>query len=251
MEKIKKNVVISSLLIQLNKHKIGVKEVIEYSKNINKKLKGTKYSVDILDEQSIYTFFNHFPVFGKIKNDIIELSHDANHKNKIKKFFLSEIDEDILLLLKKNEKVIFPIITNNQLTNYYLSIDSNELLDSVKDELYYDNDKQERYLLDLETVSKKIGRDNINYFLETILNNSTFEKKETFKCTTILEYIEYVDGLSELKFKNLEYNLNVLENVSNLSLTANNLFNYYNVGGNNQVVLSQVSNSHIKKLTKN
>lgn len=246
MEKINKNVLITIFLIQLKKDVVSVKEIIDFSKDMNKKAKGTKYKVDILDEQMVCNFFNRFPIFGKIKNGVIELGN----QEKLKKFFLSDIDEELILLLKKKEKVILPIIVKNKLINYYLNISNNELLDSVKEDFDYDGDNKESYLLDLNIVIKKLGEENIDYFIDTILSNSVIENKDTYECSLILEYADYIDYLNDLRFKNIETKFDLSNEMLKLKIVSERLYMYYKIASNNKEVLENINNSRIKKLTK-
>lgn len=246
MEKIKKNILIACFLMQLKQEKVSVKEIIGYSKDMFEKLKGTKYKVDILDEQNIRAFFNYFPVFGKIKNGVIEL----NNKEKLKKFFLSDIDERLILLLKNKEKVILPVKAKDKLINYYLSINDNKMLDSIKEYFDYDEENKERYILDLNLAKKNLGEENIACFIEIILNNSIIEKTDTYECNLILECADYIDYLNDSRFKNIEAKFKLSNELLRLKTVSDSLYMYYKVASNNKEVLEQINNSCIKKLTK-
>lgn len=107
MEKINKNIIIASFIKQTNKDNINITELLNYSKEVSKRLKAKGYYVEHLDYQGVVNFFNYFIMFGKIdaKNNIIELN--INKESKLDKFFLYNLSQDIILLLKKMKNLFF------------------------------------------------------------------------------------------------------------------------------------------------
>lgn len=230
MEKISKNIIIASFIVQTNRDIINIEELLEYSKKLNSR----EYYVEPLTSEKIFSFFKSYSFMGKIKNDVIELNNKYDVRLKLSKFFLANLDEEIRQLLTTEEKYILPIVVKNELIKYYFSSDNDELK-KLKNDFLID---EEKYILDLGIIKKHLNEENFEYFINLLINSVSFEKKEILNCTTINEFIEYIDSLSDIKFNKLMQYLNITSDFNTMSLATNKLFDYYNTGMNNQMILS-------------
>lgn len=232
MKEINESTIIASLLIQIDKDILTIEELLEYSNEIYNKLKDNKYNIKMVKEFDILKFFKYYAFVGRIKNNIIYLNNNSNIKAKIERHFLKDLSQELKLLLYKSEKFILPIIYDNKLIKYYLTIDHFDFINELKNKFLYDKENN-RYIIDFDLVINILGNEYIDSFFNNNINNSRFEKKEVLDCNTILEFIDKVNFLSQSKFSKL----NVDDEILSLKNKGDILSNYYSVATNNQKIL--------------
>ena len=110
MKNIKKNTVIASVIMYLNENIISVEKFYNYIKEICNNCNHNNYMVSNISIQDIYNFFKYYIYIGRIENNKIIINETPKLKEKIKKYFLTDIDKDILELLKIKQRFIFTLI---------------------------------------------------------------------------------------------------------------------------------------------
>lgn len=250
MKKIKSNIVIANIILSLDKNIICIEELMECINEISQNLKNTNYYIEKININYIYEFFRFYTYVGKIENNKIIINENPNLKQRMIKFFLSSLDEDIIELLKVNQKFIFPLIYQNQLIEYHFICTHSKFLSSLKSDFYYDEVKNKNYLLDLEIIKDKIGIENINEFLDSMFINGRFIKKKIFNTNNVIQFVEYLDCLKDVRFQKIKRHFEVEDEFSKINSISNTIFAYYHTALDNAKTLIEIEklDAYYKKL---
>lgn len=245
MKKLLDSTIIACAIININEKEIDIEYLLAYINKISIYLRQQGYIVNNIDESSVSSFFRMLTYIGTVKDNKIIIKYPI--KDKIKKFFFSKIDEKILNNIGNNNKYILPIIIEDKLINVSF-ISNDELLESLRNNFYYDSIKNKSYLIDLEIVKNKCEYKNIIYFLERFLKRENAFKIEEINYKDLNKLFELSYSIKNNEFRNVEACFGLKDGFDKVSSLYETLFYYLQISNNNKINLE--CNDKIKILNK-
>lgn len=237
MEEIKKRVLIASGIVEIKKNKIPIVDLINYTNAVEHTLRKNGYIVEKVEEHDILSFFQTYSPFGNCLDKNVFITNTESVREKLNKYILNNISDEIKKLLRLEVKYNIPIIFEDNIIVY--SVFSNdEIQDKLKSILYYDSFNN-AYLVSLKNISYE-------EVLERIIENSTKTKKSTLEVNEILDFKEKIDALIEPKYDNIKYAFKLDIDKDKLFKYSNYINKYYISAKENTEYLNE--NNNIKTL---
>lgn len=243
MNKIKNSFVIFATIISFPSNEIDIKEFYLQVKKVYTHIKGLGYEVEKIDISNIYSFFRSYTNIGKIVNSKVIIN--AKVLNKHKEFFFNGIDIHLVNSIKESNRFVFPILLGEEVINYCF-ITSNQYLNEIKNNFYYDSLKNKSYIIDLFKIEDRKIYNDIVSFLESFLIRNQVDKE-------ILNYKE-LGKLFNLSYsmRNKEYGevieqFGLSNEFNKIGLIYEVLFHYCNISIKNNLSLSETEKNKILK----
>lgn len=248
MKKLLDSTVIACCIININKKEIDIEELLAYIKKIIIYLREQDYIINNIDKHNIFSFFKMFAYIGTVEDNKIIIKYPI--KDNIKKFFFANIDEKIFNNIRNNNKYVLPIIIEDKLINIFF-ISDDELLESIKNNFYYDSVKNKSYLIDLEIVKKNCKYKNVICFLEGFLKTEKSFKTEEINYKDLNKLFELSYSIRNNEFRNVEEIFKLTNEFNKISFIYETLFYYLHIANNNKINLESNDKKKILiKLTK-
>ncbi|MBE6139778.1 MAG: hypothetical protein E7174_04725 [Firmicutes bacterium] len=232
MKKIRNSTIIAIAIMNLNKKEIGVEDLLDYAKKISSYFKDKGYNVSKIDKTSISNFFKTFPYIGNVKNEKVKISEKIS--DRMKNFFLCNIEESLSDDIRQNDKYVFPIVKGEELIILSYFVDS-EILSSYNEQFYYDSIKNKAHIIDLGVVKENPEYKNIISFLK----NESVSKKEILNYKDLSKLFEYNNSNKNEDLKQLLEKFNLSDEVNNISLIYETIFYYCHIANNNKINLEE------------
>jgi len=246
MKKLLDGTVIMCAIMNINREEIDIEELLMYIKKISMYLRKKGYSVKNIDKFEISHFFRSYVSIGSVEKDKVFVKLPI--RDRVKKFFFSNIDEKILNNIRENNKYIIPLIVEDKFINISF-ISNDELLESLRSEFYYDSIKNKGYLIDLGRIKENGKYNSIIYFLESFLEKEKVLKKEEINYKDLTKLFELSYSIRNNDFNGVEEKFGL--NFNKISSMYEILFYYLQTANNNKINLEYSGEVKIiDKLTK-
>lgn len=240
--------VIMCAIMNINREEIDIEELLMYTKKISRYLRDHGYSVKNIDKYEVCQFFRTYISIGSVEEDKVFVKQPI--RDRVKKFFFSNLDEKILNNIRENNKYIIPLIVGDKLVNISF-ITNDELLESLRSEFYYDSIKNKGYLIDLGRIKENGKYNSIFYFLESFLEKEKFFKKEEINYGDLTKLFELSYSIRNNDFNGVEEKFGLKNEFNQMSSMYEILFYYLQTANNNKINLEYSGEAKIiDKLTK-
>lgn len=245
MDKVRNNFVIFYTIMGVANAEIDFNEFYSQVKKNAIYIKNLGYQVEKIESSDIYSFFRAYTLIGKLAKGKIIISNKITKKQK--EFFYRGVDSNLIDTIKENNRFVFPILFENQVINYTF-ITSNQYLNEIKNNFYYDSIKNKAYIIDLTKIDDKKIYNSLVCFLEYFVSKH-YISKETFNYDELgklfnLSYLIKTGNLSDIC-----QSFNLSDEFNKIELMYEMLFYYSNVAYNNKVNLEH-DDKVLRKLTK-
>ena len=244
MREVGSNIIIFSYIRQTNENEISVDEIINYINYLRTTLKKTNYYFKDIDVREVVRITSMYPMICDYSNRKIIIKDCISSHNRIDKFFLNNISDELKSYLVKPEKFVFPILYENNIVLYNFHSNNKEL-NELKDKLYFDNIKSDGYILDLKSIDYSIK----NKIISVILNEKVFSK-DIVDYDKLIDFINYLEKLNNKKYREISQSFNISNDLSLVHSYYKFLNEYCLSANNNKEILSKDFKSLQRILTK-